>query len=134
LNNGKFRTFRNTCALLILISNKTDSNYQSGDCINAALKLLSFIITSKERAIDFYKPAALETFKRKHMVKLQAGARKEGTERVILEAYSFLCENGEQHKKNLQEIISLNTGKSQATVSKTLKKYGLSKKEKKNLS
>lgn len=99
------------------------------DSIEAALELAEFRLSIQKDVLESAKPIIDAGFMRRKMHKQSMNARKENTEKTILEHYYFLKESG--LPSNVQEIIALDLGISQATVSRHLKNNGLNKNQKK---
>ncbi|MFA4994177.1 MAG: hypothetical protein WC521_02610 [Bdellovibrionales bacterium] len=114
--------FDKIIALLILISNRPDSEYQSSDCIDSALKLADFrldILSSENRSM---RPDAEAAFNRRKQKRIKATAKKEETTRLILLAYNQCLKKNK--KPLLKELASI-TKKSASTVSRCLCNVGI---------
>lgn len=127
-----FHLFPLIKCILIVLSNATTETHNT-DCINAAMTLANIQMDLNKKRIAWMMPLATETFNKRRAARLKRNTEKEQTAEKIIGAYNKYTST-EPIPKNLQELISLDTGVKQSTVSKCLKSYGLNKKSRKKLS
>lgn len=116
--------FESVIAILILLSDDPTSEYQSSDCIEAALKLSLLSYEIQKELIERMKPDHEAAFKRRKQKKLKSDTQKEETERRVIAAYEECCIKYGKDQFPLKEI-SARIDCSTSTVSRYLRKSGL---------
>ncbi len=122
LQNKQAR-YENVIAVLILLSNKPDSEYQSSDCIEAALKLSSMRLGVQKELIREMEPDFKAAFNRRRQKRLKTKAQKEEKERKILSAYQECCAEFGEGNFPYKEVAA-RTAIPESTVCKYLKNAG----------
>lgn len=121
---NKKSSYENVIAVLILLSNKPDSEYQSSDCIEAALKLSTLRLGAQKELIREMKPDHEAAFNRRKQKRLKTLAQKDETERKVLAAHKECCKEFGRDNFPIKEIAA-RTGLSASTVSRYMQKSGL---------
>lgn len=111
-------------ATVIIMSHKSDSEYQSSDCIEGAFKLAQMRMDIQKTLIEGMEPLARETFNRKRKARIKREATKEETERKVIELHQKFLNDGNipPYKEYAAKL-----GYSESTISRILKKNGFAK-------
>lgn len=130
LSGSKGHHFFHIQALLIFISDNSDSQFQNSDCIYHAMNLAQSRLATQQKMLKYLEPKIKGYFNKTRMRKEQAAAQKNQTNRNVYTAYLQCIESGKPYnqgtiaftyKKMFGKTISL------SSVSRHLKQSGISK-------
>lgn len=118
----KIGEYEHFFAMLIVLNNDLDSARKSADCIEGALMLAKMRMETQTKAIDKMTPLAKEAMKKRLNARIQRRAKKEQTEREIMDLHTQFQIDGQTPP--LKEY-AVRLGVSISTISRHLKKNGI---------
>lgn len=116
--------FEYLLALTILLSHNSDSEYQSGDCIEGAFTLAQMRLNVQKSVIKNIAPLANQARRLQDQAHLKRKALADEAERKILELHHKFLDQG--NLPPYKEYVAV-LGYSQSTISRTLKRNGFAK-------
>ena len=119
--SGEFVEYEHVLATVVLLNFELNSAQKSVDCIEGALELANMHMRKQKTRIMHMTPDAKETAKKRLNARISQIAKREETERKIMELHEHFQREG--HSPPLKEYAAI-LNISEATISRYLRKNG----------